>query len=93
MYGLFFWNQLDIKRVNSPYLLELLEEWFSLTLVKTDKEPSLLGSLIERYLNDLEFGCFEFDPSYAINPITFGNRLAIKNIVIVFLNSLKTSTN
>ena len=47
MHGLFFWNQLDIKRVNSPYLLELLEEWFSLTLVKTGKEPSLLGSLID----------------------------------------------
>ena len=40
--------------------------------------------MIERSLNDLEFGCFEFDPNYFSNPITAGNRLAIKNIVTVF---------
>ena len=68
------------------YLLSLLKEWFSLTFDTDVKEPSILGSLVERSLNDLEFGCFEFDSNYVSNPITVGNRLAIKNIVRVFFN-------
>ena len=81
MHGLFFWNQLDVHRIKSPYLLKLLDDWFSLK--KSDKIPktTLLGDVIERSLNDLEFGCFEFDYNYATNPVTVGHRLLIKNIV------------
>ena len=81
MHGLFFWNQIDVGRIKSPYLLDLLKEWFSINLDLKAQEPTILGNVVERSLNDLEFGCFEFDPNYAVNPITVGNRLAIKNIV------------
>ena len=53
MHSLFFWNQLDITSVKSTYLLSLLKEWFALTLVTDVKEPSILGSLVERSLNNL----------------------------------------
>ena len=44
--------------------------------------------MVERSLNDLEFGCFEFDPNYVTNPITVGNRLVVKNIVRDFFLNL-----
>ena len=85
MHGLFFWNQLDITSVKSTYLLSLLKEWFSFKFDTDIKEPRILGSVVERSLNDLEFGCFEFDPNYVTNLITVGNRLAVKNIVRDFI--------
>ena len=66
----------------------MLKDWFTLTLVPDDEEPRILGKVVQRSLNDLEFGCFEFDPNYTVSPITVGNRLAIKNIVRVFINNL-----